>query len=235
MPSIGTACSVKRIASTAAWSAASLSPRPTQRAAASAAASVTRTSSSARLRSGAVVSRRSCAMTLVSRSAIRGGGYGLEGARRPPGHPASADLADRAARDDHQRAQQADDTSRPRGSRTPGSCRPGRRSRCRGSGSRRSLPTIIVTSPGGHDSSWPRTTIHTRIQGASAPSTSRMSRIVEGLEAEQSAPGPQMSLLHVADVEPRQEQAQEQEQAAGRRDDVSLPEALEVHGRDHIR
>ena len=42
----------ERIASTAAWSAASLSPRPTRRAAASAAASVTRTSSSARLRSG---------------------------------------------------------------------------------------------------------------------------------------------------------------------------------------
>ena len=41
-----------RIASTAAWSAAFLSPRPTQRAAASAAASVTRTSSRARLRSG---------------------------------------------------------------------------------------------------------------------------------------------------------------------------------------
>ena len=41
-----------RMASTAAWSAAILSPRPTQRAAASAAASVTRTSSRARLRSG---------------------------------------------------------------------------------------------------------------------------------------------------------------------------------------
>src|SRR5207253_4391384 len=53
MPSIGTACSVKRFASTAAWSADALSPRPTQRAAAIAAASVTRTSSSARFRSGA--------------------------------------------------------------------------------------------------------------------------------------------------------------------------------------
>src|SRR4051812_33203782 len=42
-----------RMPSTAAWSAAILSPRPTQRPAASAAASVTRTSSSARLRSGA--------------------------------------------------------------------------------------------------------------------------------------------------------------------------------------
>src|SRR5919108_3325194 len=38
--------------STAAWSAASLSPRPIQRPAPSAAASVTRTSSSARFRSG---------------------------------------------------------------------------------------------------------------------------------------------------------------------------------------
>src|SRR5436305_4760642 len=43
----------KRIASTAAWSASSLSPRPIQRAAAIAAASVTRTSSIAMLRSGA--------------------------------------------------------------------------------------------------------------------------------------------------------------------------------------
>src|SRR5205823_2958975 len=41
-----------RIASTAAWSAAFLSPRPIQRAEASAAYSVVRTSSSARLRSG---------------------------------------------------------------------------------------------------------------------------------------------------------------------------------------
>ncbi len=52
MPSIETESRTKRIASTAAPSAAILSPRPTQRAAASAAASVTRTSSSARLRSG---------------------------------------------------------------------------------------------------------------------------------------------------------------------------------------
>ncbi len=59
MPSIGTVSSRRRIASTAAWSAASLSPRPVQRAAASAAASVTRTSSSARLRSGFVESRTS--------------------------------------------------------------------------------------------------------------------------------------------------------------------------------
>src|SRR5262249_8792588 len=42
----------KRIASTAAWSALSFSPRPIQRAAAIAPASVTRTSSIAMLRSG---------------------------------------------------------------------------------------------------------------------------------------------------------------------------------------
>src|SRR5436190_22166601 len=47
-----TVSSTRRIASTAAWSADSFSPMPTQRAAASAAASVTRTSSRARLRSG---------------------------------------------------------------------------------------------------------------------------------------------------------------------------------------
>src|SRR5215831_9642834 len=51
-PSIETESSIARIASTAAWSAASLSPRPTQRPAPIAADSVTRTSSSARLRSG---------------------------------------------------------------------------------------------------------------------------------------------------------------------------------------
>src|SRR5215210_6560409 len=53
VPSMRTVSRSRRMASTAAWSAASLSPRPIQRAEASAAASVTRTSSSARLRSGA--------------------------------------------------------------------------------------------------------------------------------------------------------------------------------------
>src|SRR3954451_15216155 len=55
-PSMCTEPSRTRMASTAAWSAASLSPLPTRRADASAAASVTRTSSSARLRSGWVAS-----------------------------------------------------------------------------------------------------------------------------------------------------------------------------------
>ena len=50
--------SMWRIASTAAWSAAILSPDPTQRAAAMAAASVTRTSSRARFRSGTSVTAR---------------------------------------------------------------------------------------------------------------------------------------------------------------------------------
>ena len=53
MPSIGTLESTVRMASTAAPSAPSLSPRPIQRLAAMAAASVIRTSSMARLRSGA--------------------------------------------------------------------------------------------------------------------------------------------------------------------------------------
>ena len=52
IPSMLTVSSTLRIASTAAPSAASLSPRPTQREAASAADSVTRTNSIARLRSG---------------------------------------------------------------------------------------------------------------------------------------------------------------------------------------
>ena len=47
-----TVSSISRMASTAAPSADSFSPRPIQRAAASAAYSVVRTSSSARLRSG---------------------------------------------------------------------------------------------------------------------------------------------------------------------------------------
>src|SRR5256714_7292530 len=50
-----TVSSIARIASTAAWSAAFLSPRPIQRPAPMAAASVTRTSSRARLRSGRCV------------------------------------------------------------------------------------------------------------------------------------------------------------------------------------
>src|SRR5919108_717102 len=53
IPSMWIVCSTACMPSTAAWSAASLSPRPIQRALPSAAASVTRTSSSARLRSGA--------------------------------------------------------------------------------------------------------------------------------------------------------------------------------------
>src|SRR5215207_2705163 len=52
-PVIDTEPSTWRMASTAAWSTASLSPKPILRAAAMAAASVTRTSSRARLRSGA--------------------------------------------------------------------------------------------------------------------------------------------------------------------------------------
>src|SRR3954447_12808020 len=52
-PCMATVSSIARMASTAAWSAASLSPRPTHRAQLSAADSVTRTSSSARFRSGA--------------------------------------------------------------------------------------------------------------------------------------------------------------------------------------
>ena len=51
-PAIDAVSSISRIPSTAAWSAAILSPRPIQRPAAIAADSVTRTSSSARLRSG---------------------------------------------------------------------------------------------------------------------------------------------------------------------------------------
>ena len=60
MPSMRTVCSTACMPSTAAWSAAILSPRPIQRAACSAAASVTRTSSSARLRSGGMLAVARC-------------------------------------------------------------------------------------------------------------------------------------------------------------------------------
>src|SRR5438477_9833206 len=52
-PAMVTVSIIRRMASTAAWSAPILSPRPIHRAAPSAAASVTRTSSRARFRSGA--------------------------------------------------------------------------------------------------------------------------------------------------------------------------------------
>src|ERR1700733_15233650 len=66
-PRIDTEFTSSRIASTAARSPPSLSPRPTQRPAAIAPASVTRTSSSARLRSGAS-RRRMGDAALASRS-----------------------------------------------------------------------------------------------------------------------------------------------------------------------
>ena len=53
-PAIVVVSSIRRMPSTAAWSAEILSPRPIQRPADIAADSVTRTSSSARLRSGAL-------------------------------------------------------------------------------------------------------------------------------------------------------------------------------------
>src|SRR3954469_10858228 len=60
-----------RIASTAAWSTRSLSPRPMKRPAAMAAASVTRTSSSARLRSGSLGrSRESAIVRVYARGAL---------------------------------------------------------------------------------------------------------------------------------------------------------------------
>src|SRR2546423_11678391 len=98
MPSIWTVSSIRRIASTAAPSADSFSPRPTQRAAASAPYSVTRTSSRARLRSGRVPvgSGISC----------------------PESHhagrlaQAAADrLAQQSAGEDHQRADEPDDVT----------------------------------------------------------------------------------------------------------------------------
>src|SRR5688500_3903308 len=73
-----TVSSMRRIASTAAPSAFSFSPRPTQPDAASAAASVTRTSSRARLRSGAVLN----APQTLCRARLGRGGLGLQERRR---------------------------------------------------------------------------------------------------------------------------------------------------------
>src|SRR3954469_6317393 len=93
-PSICTVSSISRIASTAAPSAFSFSPRPTQRAAASAPYSVTRTSSMARLRSGRA-------------PAESGMGGNLQDARGLA--PAYAlRLSDEAAERDARRAEQPD-------------------------------------------------------------------------------------------------------------------------------
>ncbi len=67
-PRIETVLIITRIRSTAAWSAAILSPRPIQRAAPIAAASVTRTNSSARLRSGPTLTASILARDLYGRS-----------------------------------------------------------------------------------------------------------------------------------------------------------------------
>ena len=102
-------------------------------------------------------------------------------------------------------------------------------------------PTIIVTSPGGQDSVWPRTTIHTRIQGARAAPTSRKSMpgMISALNREKVSNAGARLLAGAAEVlalrrqgvdgEPRQPHADEQQQPAGRRDDVSPPEPAEVH------
>src|SRR4051812_10343075 len=90
MPSILTVSSISRMASTAAPSAFSFSPRPTQRAAASAPYSVTRTSSIARLRSG-----RAPAASGIARNLQDAGGLA----------PAYAlGLSDEAAESDARRA-----------------------------------------------------------------------------------------------------------------------------------
>src|SRR5919197_3408525 len=101
-PSMRTVSSTRRIASTAAWSADSFSPSPTQRAAASAAASVTRTSSSARLRSGRPAALGSSVICVLWVTA--GSDYPGRLARtRPYGLP------QQAARTDPERADQADE------------------------------------------------------------------------------------------------------------------------------
>ena len=90
-PSIETESIISRIASTAAASAAILSPRPTQRPDASAAASVTRTSSMARLRSGSclIAGPPGCRAGRLHRTAPGGWPHGTagRGGVRPPNGP----------------------------------------------------------------------------------------------------------------------------------------------------
>src|SRR5919197_479343 len=87
-PVIDTEPSTARMASTAAWSTSSLSPKPIFREAAIAAASVTRTSSRARLRSGASRPVRACIAAPPARRArtplaiLQPGGTGIQDGER---------------------------------------------------------------------------------------------------------------------------------------------------------
>src|SRR4051812_9204920 len=96
-PSMWIVSSTACMPSTAAWSAASLSPMPTIRAAASAAASVTRTSSSARLRSGgmAVFMASGSSRGYVRRQGVAGAVWG---GRRPAGTPLGFQVVENDAR-----------------------------------------------------------------------------------------------------------------------------------------
>src|SRR4051812_34524170 len=89
-PSIDTVSSSSRMASTAAPSAPSLSPRPTQRAQASAAYSVVRTSSSARLRSGRWPRSDAASAVVVTGAALQDAGrftgVGVRGLAEVPGY-----------------------------------------------------------------------------------------------------------------------------------------------------
>src|SRR5215207_3606273 len=95
------------MASTAAWSADSFSPRPTHRAEASAAASVTRTSSSARFRSGFSPERISWEITPPAGSSAI-----ARGLADGPGRLALAAGGDQRAHErdarDHSRAEKRD-------------------------------------------------------------------------------------------------------------------------------
>src|SRR5919109_841107 len=108
-PVMATVSRTARMASTAAWSAAFLSPRPIQRPHPSAAASVTRTSSRARLRSGMFPLPAAIAGTILllgsCRRSLRGDPVHPfveddERAAEKHGEPADDDLpADRLAED----------------------------------------------------------------------------------------------------------------------------------------
>src|SRR3954453_5917092 len=106
MPSISTESSAKRMALTAAWSAAILSPLPIQRAEDRAAASVTRTSSKARFRSrlaGTSPERRSSAsivLYLLLMNALAAGRCASSSARAGARRTTDASRDDGAGDDD---------------------------------------------------------------------------------------------------------------------------------------
>ena len=147
--------------STAAWSAASLSPMPTSRAA---------------------CQRRGLGDAHELEREVAVGRRSSRGAHRTPGG-----LRGRSVSAGAQRRRRRPSASVPSSATNQPSCRrdlrraarPGGRSRpdVERRGRRRRSPTTAVISPRGHDSSWSRTMIQARMNGAAAAASSSQRRI----------------------------------------------------------